>query len=336
MYTIATRDLAQPTTRQPPVPSLYSGGRRRDRRSASTGQVWAVVLAGGDGTRVQAFTRASTGEPIPKQYCAFGSDESLLRRAVRRAAGLVPSSRILVVVAEQHRRFWREELSDLPGENIVVQPRNRGTAPGILLPVLEIVLHRDRDARVLVLPADHHVGSEDVVRDALRAAAKAVRRPGAPLVLLGMLGEDGDHEYGWILPGARPSSGVRPVVAFVEKPDAEASRALAGVGALVNSFIFAVRGRTLVGLYEDSLPELLRVFVPVVLAGSREASLRELYNRIPISDFSRGLLERCASALGVLPVSQCGWSDLGTPVRLGRFLGQRRLDRAAPGGAALV
>ena len=335
MNAVTTRELTVPPPGQRPLAPLCSSQRGTDRRPADAGQVWAVVLAGGDGTRVSAFTRTSTGEPVPKQYHAFGSEESLLRRAVRRAAGVVPCSRVLVVVAEQHRRFWREGLKDLPQENIIVQPRNRGTAPGILLPVLEIVHHRDPEARVLVLPADHHVGSEDVLRGALRAAAEAVRRPEAPVVLLGMVGEDGDHEYGWILPATRPSSGLRPVVSFVEKPDSEASRALATAGALVNSFIFAARGRTLVQLYEDALPEMLRAFVPVVLAGNREASLRELYDQIPIGDFSRGVLERSASALGVLAVPQCGWSDLGTPARLGRFLGQRRFDRAAA-VAALV
>ncbi len=319
MHATATPDLTLPTPGRRPLAPLCSSRSGRDRRPAGAGQVWAVVLAGGDGTRVSAFTRTSTGEPVPKQYHAFGSEESLLRRAVRRAAGVVPCSRVLVVVAEQHRRFWREGLKDLPQENIVVQPRNRGTAPGILLPVLEIVHHRDPEARVLVLPADHHVGSEDVLRGALRAAAEAVRRPQAPVVLLGMVGEDGDHEYGWILPATRPSSGLRPVVSFVEKPDSEASRALAAAGALVNSFIFAARGRTLVHLYEGALPEMLRAFVPVVLAGNREASLRELYDQIPIADFSQA----CSSAV------PARWGCCLSPSVGGRTSALRRVSGAS-------
>lgn len=304
--------------------------------SLPSGQLWAVVLAGGDGTRVSSLSRGSTGELVPKQYCAFGSGESLLVQAVRRAAALVPRTRIVVVVAEQHRRLWGEALSELPQENVVVQPRNRGTAPGVLLPVLEIVLHRDHDARVLVLPADHHVGSEEVLGRALREAARAVRRPGAPLVLLGMAGEEGDNEYGWILP-ARRSAGVRAVLSFVEKPDPETSRGLASEGALVNSFIFASRGRTLVRLFEDSVPDLVRAMVPFVLAGSPRAQLRHLYDEIPTLDFSRAVLERAPGSLGVLAVPPCGWSDLGTPSRLESFLGRRvRADGAAPSAAAAI
>jgi mannose-1-phosphate guanylyltransferase len=321
-------------------PGALAASREREALGAAlpSGQLWAVVLAGGDGTRVSSLSRGSTGEPAPKQYCAFGSGEPLLLQALRRAAGLVARSRIVVVVAEQHRRHWREALADLPPENIVVQPRNRGTAPGVLLPVLEIVLHRDRDARVLVLPADHHVGSEDVLERALREAARAVRRPGAPVVLLGMAGEEGDHEYGWILPAVRPSAGVRPVLSFVEKPDPETSRGLASDGALVNSFIFASRGTTLVRLFEDAVPDLARVMVPFVLAGSPRARLHHLYDEIPTLDSSRAVLERAPGSLGVLAVPPCGWSDLGTPSRLESFLGRRaRVDRAArDAGAAVV
>ena len=130
------------------VDSGAKGAALRERKTngglPGTGQLWAVVLAGGDGRRVAALTRGVAGESAPKQYCAFGSDEPLLRWALRRAAAIVPWSRILVVVTEHHRRYWQQTLSDLPPQNIIVQPSNRGTAAGILLPVLDIVLHRDR------------------------------------------------------------------------------------------------------------------------------------------------------------------------------------------------
>ena len=141
-----------------------------------------------------------------------------------------------------------------------------------------------------------------------------------------MVAEDGDRDYGWILPSARPSNGLQVVLSFVEKPDAETSRKLGGLGALVNSFIFASRGRTLIRLYEDVLPQLLRRFVPAVLARGHDGGLRELYDEIPSHDFSRAVLERCAGSLAVLAVPPCGWSDLGTPSRLERFLGRPRRD----------
>ena len=169
------KGLTPPTRRANSRGTMGLRERKAETRLPETGQLWAVVLAGGDGRRVSALTRGVAGESVPKQYCAFGSDETLLRGALRRAAAIVRWPRILVVVAERHRRYWSQALADLPQENIIVQPRNRGTAAGILLPVLDIVLHRDRDARVLVLPADHHVGSEAVLRRGLLAAVSVTR-----------------------------------------------------------------------------------------------------------------------------------------------------------------
>lgn len=315
------------TCRQSPASSAR---RAEDRGARRAGQLWAVVLAGGDGRRVSALTRDVAGESMPKQYCAFGSDEPLLRRALRRAAAVAPWSRILVVVAAHHRRYWQQTLADVPAENVIVQPRNRGTAAGILLPVLDIVLRRDRGARVLVLPADHHVDSEDVLRRALLGAGRAVRRPDAPVVMLGMTGHEGDHgEYGRILPSPGRMAVLRAVGSFVEKPDPNRSRELADAGALVNSFIFVSVGRTLIRLFEEALPELVQPFVQAVLAGGQNGTLCELYDRIPSHDFSRAVLEACPGSLAVLAVAPCGWSDLGTPSRLERFLGRPPRHREA-------
>lgn len=331
----STKAPAHPTTQARHQPPESSRKREERRATREAGQLWAVVLAGGDGSRVSALTRDVAGESMPKQYCAFGSDEPLLRWALRRAAAVAPWSRILVVVAEHHRRYWQQTLADVPAENVIVQPRNRGTAAGILLPVLDIVLRRDRGARVLVLPADHHVDSEDVLRRALLGAGRAVRRPDAPVVMLGMTGHDGDHgEYGWILPSPGPMAGLRAVGSFVEKPDPKRSRELADAGALVNSFIFLSVGRTLIRLFEEALPQLLRPFVPAVLAAGQNGILRELYDRIPSQDFSRAVLQACPESLAVLAVPPCGWSDLGTPSRLERFLARRPRDRAALAASA--
>jgi regulator of nucleoside diphosphate kinase len=154
-----------------------------------------------------------------------------------------------------------------------------------------------------------------------------------------MAAQYGDPEYGWIVPSAASSGGLQGVLSFVEKPDLATSQQLAATGALVNTFVFASHGRALVRLYEDAVPELLRAFVPIVMAGASEPALRELYDNIPSHDFSRGVLERTAGALSVLAVPPCGWSDIGTPARLERLLGLPRVTvrrrshtRQSPGG----
>jgi mannose-1-phosphate guanylyltransferase len=282
--------------------------------------LWAIVLAGGDGVRVSRLTQREYGEPVPKQYCSFGTGEPMVRWAVRRALAVCPRSRVLAVVAEGHRRFWQRDLPDLEADNLIVQPRNRGTAAGILLPVLDVMLRRDRDARFLVLPSDHHVPDERVLRRSLLAAAQSVRAPDAPLVLLGVTPADDDAEYGWVLPAAGSASRPRCVLSFHEKPDRATHQGLLRLGGLISSFIFAARGQSLLALYEDALPGLVRRFVPLVLESRPAGRTAALYDEIPARDFSRAVLERSEGSLVVLAVPPCGWSDLGTPARLQRFL----------------
>jgi mannose-1-phosphate guanylyltransferase len=279
--------------------------------------VWAVVLAGGEGTRVAALTKGETEEAVPRQYRSFDRSEPMVRWAVRRARSLVPPSRIAVVVTEAHREYWEPEVADLPPENIIVQPRNRGTAPGILLPVLEIFFRSRRTAELVFLPADHYVAAEGVLRESLFQAIRAARAEDRPVVLLGMPSEEPDTDLGWILPLPGPER-VR-VAAFVEKPDAETATELLRLGALASSLMLAAQASRLLELYATALPSLLNAFVPVILDGSDPKALSVLFDQIPRLDFSKDVLERCPGGLAVLSVPPCGWIDLGTPSRVERY-----------------
>ena len=78
---------------------------------------WALVLAGGSGTRLRSLTTLDRGVSVPKQYCSLNGGPSLLRHAVSRASMVVRADRVLVVVAESHRQWWQPELSELPAAN---------------------------------------------------------------------------------------------------------------------------------------------------------------------------------------------------------------------------
>jgi mannose-1-phosphate guanylyltransferase len=111
-----------------------------------------LVLAGGEGSRLQSLTTTAAGISIPKQVCSLEGGNSLLHNALARARIVVPPQRTCAIVAGQHERWWQSLPNSIPARNIIVQPCNRGTANGILLPLLQIV-HRDRDASILVLPS---------------------------------------------------------------------------------------------------------------------------------------------------------------------------------------
>src|SRR5512147_1706981 len=127
-----------------------------------SGHTWAIVLAAGDGSRLRSLTTTAVGVAVPKQFCSLRGGPSLLHDAVRRAESIAPAERICTIVAKQHSRWWEDVLKLLPERNVIVQPDNRGTGVGILLPLLRIMM-RDPDARVVLLPSDHHVRDEAVL-----------------------------------------------------------------------------------------------------------------------------------------------------------------------------
>ncbi|HEX6884691.1 MAG TPA: sugar phosphate nucleotidyltransferase [Planctomycetota bacterium] len=281
----------------------------------SENQNWAIVLAAGEGTRLRELTTAR-GVSTPKQYCSLRGGRSLLGDALARAARVVPKKRIVVVVAEEHRRFFEPDLAGLPRENVVVQPRNRGTAAGILLP-LSVVLERDPGARIAFLPSDHFVEREPVLESALRLALESLAEEPEALTLLGITPDGPETGYGWIVPATSPRL-LRPVARFVEKPAAHEAAELFAAGALWNSFLFAVRGATLAALYRRHLPELAGAFAQVfaVLGATRRRQLEALYETLATRDFSREVLQASAAQLRLEVVPPCGWTDLGTPERV--------------------
>jgi mannose-1-phosphate guanylyltransferase len=277
---------------------------------------WALVLAAGEGSRLRTLTTDARGVATPKQFCSLDGRATLLGRALERAGRLVSARRTATVVASEHRGWWRSELAAASGP-VVVQPRNRGTAAGILLPLLEI-LDRDPEASLLVLPSDHFVADERRLERAASAAFERVERRPDEIVLLGIAPDAPDSEYGWIVPGEDAEDGFRRVATFLEKPPVERARELERAGGLWNSFLFVARAKTLVEIYERRLPRLLHT-----LRWARERPEERLagaYLALEPLDFSRQVLEGAEDRLRLLAVPACGWSDLGTPERVAACL----------------
>jgi mannose-1-phosphate guanylyltransferase len=289
---------------------------------------WALILAAGEGTRIAAFTQDASGHAIPKQYCSFGGAVSPLRCAIDRAKRVVAGDRVAIVVAEQHRAWWEAELAAFPGPNVVIQPENKGTAIGLLLGVTH-VLRQDPGARFVVFPSDHFVADEDTLHGALLDAVEAMQVDPRRIVLLGMALDELDPEYGWIVCGPPSAAGVREVFSFREKPDRDTAALLRKRGALVNSLIFVGTGAALLGLFEQTMGDVLRAFRTLSQSEDGRQAHRDLYARLPSRDFSREVLEPQTPQLSVVEVPPCGWTDVGTPARLMMLLRESgRLDGA--------
>ena len=300
---------------------------------------WALVLAGGEGSRLRSLTTTRSGLAVPKQFCSLRGEFSLLEETILRSRGLVPTQRVCVVVAAQHRQWWDQPLARLDRDNVIVQPRNRGTAIGILLPLLSI-LERDPNARIVILPSDHHVQDEATLQRSLQSGLSAIDRDPLGIALLGVDPECPDDELGYIVPGESCGGDIYRVSRFVEKPSATAAQSLINQGGVWNVFIVLARARALLQLIDRQCPGV----VDYLHRAMRRASSSDLgrdelsavYERLPDYDFSRHVAQPAAASLRVLKVPQCGWSDLGTPRRVAEILTRpepRRVTRTRPFGS---
>jgi len=299
------------------------------------GNTWAIVLAGGNGTRLRSLTTDENGVSVPKQFCSLQGDRSLLHEALARARAVAAPERICVVVTEQHRRWWLPALAGMPRANIIVQPENRGTANGVLLPLLHL-LHRDPYARIVLLPSDHHVDNEDILGASIQRGIWELSTGCEHVLLLGITPDDADPDLGYIVPGSARADGLSPVHGFVEKPDAGRARSLIKTGALWNAFIVVTHAFKLLELFAKKFPQTVanmkKAVAHDVQTPDKPDATEVLYHTLINVDFSRDLLVGEESALCVLPVERCGWSDLGTPQRLAKTLeGLPMLKRPAPG-----
>jgi mannose-1-phosphate guanylyltransferase len=277
-------------------------------------ETWALVLAAGEGSRLHSLTRDERGVAVPKQFCSLQGGPCLLQEALQRAASVAALSHICSVVAEQHRQWWGPLLSYLPEQNVISQPQNRGTAFGILLPLLRI-LERDPDATVVLLPADHYLSDEKIMAGALRRAAALAHSDRESIYLLGVEPNKPDSELGYIVPSSPGRDGAAAVLRFVEKPNAARARLLLEQGALWNVFIMAASVRTLLSLFDSRFADII-----AAMRGFESGGLDSIYQNLRTVDFSKDVLQGRESMLKVLTVPNCGWTDLGTPERVGRIL----------------
>jgi mannose-1-phosphate guanylyltransferase len=285
---------------------------------ASTDRTWAVVLAAGDGSRLRPLTRRLYGEGIPKQFAVIEGERSLLQTTLDRLSSRFPQERTVVVVGRPHQALAREQLREYEGVDLVVQPANVGTGPGLLLPLARIRA-RDPTARVAVFPSDHHVSHPERLLDGVDRAFHSLDR--ASLALIGVEADRPATDYGWIVPeaGIFPrDAGIWAVRQFVEKPDRPLAEELLRQGALWNAFICVGRLGSFWTEARRHIPrsaERFDIYVDRVGRPGEEALLDRIYSGMTPADFSRDVLQQ-ARGLVVAPVRHAGWSDWGSPRRV--------------------
>ena len=283
---------------------------------------WAVILAGGDGTRLQSMTRAISGDNRPKQFVPVIGGSTLLNQTRQRVALSIEPRRTLIVVTQKHRRFYEPLAHEISPNLLVEQPVNKGTAPAILYALLRVA-SKSPKAVVALFPSDHFFADDEEFMSHIDVAIDAVEVQPATVMLLGITPTTPETEYGWIEPQpsilASAQKSITRVRKFWEKPSLNLATSLMQRGCLWNSFVMVGCVDALLKMTRAAMPELytaLAAITPTFETANEHKALAALYSSIDDSNFSHQVLAVRPEDLMVMRVGEVGWSDLGEPNRV--------------------
>src|SRR4051812_32062744 len=274
-----------------------------------------VILSGGAGTRLWPVSRSA----YPKPFMRMTDGESLLHKTLDRALRLADGGRVLTVTGRDYYFLNRDAYAAHPRARVdrlpfLLEPGGRNTAPAVILAALYTIEHIDKDAILLVLPADHLIRDVDAfVRDV--QAAQQLARDGW-LVTFGIPPQQPETGFGYIRMGAAiAQSGGREIAAFVEKPDrAKAESYLASGEYVWNSGMFCLRAATLLEAAAQTCPDVLAAARACYASASGHESplefSRDAFLAMPDISIDYAIMERAQHA-AVVPAT-FDWSDIGS------------------------
>lgn len=262
--------------------------------------LWAVVLAGGVGSR---FWPLSTPER-PKQLLPLVTAEPMLADTLARLAPLAPPARTLVLTNAGLRDRVRALCPSVPAENVIAEPSPAGTCAALAWAAHVVAERAGGDTPMVCVHADWAIGDVAAFRTTLREAA-AVAAERAALVTVGIVPTRPDPGFGYIHPGAAVAPGVWAVGRFVEKPDRERAAQMVADGYLWNSGIFAWRAGDLLAELEALTPEV----APALRAADGDLAAFFAGVTAPVA-IDVGVMERSRRVLVLR--GAFGWDDVGT------------------------
>jgi mannose-1-phosphate guanylyltransferase len=300
-----------------------------DGISSSTPIRSGIVLAGGNGKRLAPFIRQIRADELPKQYVNVSGSRSMLEHTFHRAEKLISPERLFTVVGRNHLNYTeaKRQLSTRPEGTIVVQPENKETAPGLLLPLVHLY-KRFPTSAVAVFPSDHFIVEEDLFMLHVQRGFRMVEQDASRLVLLGVEPSAPESEYGYILPEKKPqglhvSDDACVVAQFIEKPEAHVVHELILQGGLWNTMVMVFKVDTLLDAVYKAAPRLYDSFQKIgkAIGTSRAAEIVETtYKAMRPVNLSTEVLEVISrqepSLMWVLPVRGVRWSDWGSRRRI--------------------
>jgi len=285
-------------------------------------QHWAVILAGGEGTRLTPLVERWLGQALPKQYCTFVGTRSMFQHTLDRARQLTFADHTVTVIARSHSAYALQQFEHRASGTVLVQPANRETAAGIFL-ALTYIRTQAPHAIVTIYPSDHFIYPETPFIETVNQAIWTVQHFPERLVLLGIEPDHLELQYGWIHPSYELAHvagyPIQAVYSYIEKPTWRQAMAARHAGALWNTFVLTARVHTLWELGWRCVPYIMPLFEKLgrAIGTSQEGHILDLiYTLMPVRNFSDDLLQQVTERIAVIEAKDIVWSDWGHPKRV--------------------
>ena len=278
----------------------------------------AIIMAGGSGERFWPLSRRSR----PKQLLRLGSGKnSLLDQAVNNIASLIPRERIFLATGNYIAGKVREAESDIPFDNILVEPSKKNTAGCLVFAAANLLARYGGDGTNIVmaaLPADHNILDTGRYHDLVEAAFKAAERENA-LVTLGIDPDRAETGYGYLELDTEPASAplthnvsACKVLKFHEKPDEESAEKYISSGRhFWNSGMFFWRISTFLdelALASPGMEMIVRELANKIASGDIDA-VSATFDTLDSISIDYALMEKSSNVLAIQ--ADFGWDDVG-------------------------
>lgn len=270
--------------------------------------ICALIMAGGTGTRFWPLS----DEKKPKQFLSLIEDKTMLQATVGRLKTLIPIEQIFIATSYDYVSLVKEQIHDLPEDNIIIEPVRKNTAPCILLSAFYIK-NKYKNCVMAVFPSDHLINQEEELLENIQKAHDFIKVDPKAIVTLGIKPTRAETGYGYIeiQDNIFDYGDMKKVIRFVEKPNETLAKQYYNQGNFLwNSGIFIWDLDEIINSGKRFLNNTYNILREIAISDNYHEELKSKYELVENISIDYGIMEH-SDNIYVIP-SQLGWDDIGT------------------------